>query len=273
MQLRGRNVVLTGASYGIGPHIADTLAKCGANLLLAARSAAELAGVAERARQCGVKAVAIPTDVALSDQRLALIERTQAELGPIDVLVNNAAVETVSPFDTVSPAQLEREVAVNLLAPMALTRLALPRMLERGSGHVVNISSLAGLVAPSHAEGYAATKSGLIAFTRSLRREYRGRGIGFSVVCPGFVAEGMWTRHANRGVRAPLLVGVVEVEKVTDAVVSAIVEGRSELVVTPRPMRPLLAVAALSPSFADWVYRFSGAADLYREMAQRESPA
>ena len=126
---------------------------------------------------------------------------------------------------------------------------------------------------PSHAEGYAATKSGLIASTRSLRCEYRGRGIGFSVVCPGFVAEGMWTRHANRGVRAPLLVGVVEVEKVTDAVVSAIVEGRSELVVTPRPMRPLLAVAALSPSFADWVYRFSGAADLYREMAQRESPA
>ena len=86
-------------------------------------------------------------------------------------------------------------------------------------------------------------------------------------------AHGSSTRAANRGVRAPLLVGVVEVEKVTDAVVSAIVEGRSELVVTPRPMRPLLAVAALSPSFADWMYRFSGAADLYREMAQRESPA
>jgi short-subunit dehydrogenase len=152
------------------------------------------------------------------------------------------------------------------LLPMSTRRLW-------GMKRVVNISFLAGLVAPSHAEGYAATKSGLIAFTRSLRREYRGRGIGFSVVCPGFVAEGMWTRHANRGVRAPLLVGVVEVEKVTDAVVSAIVEGRSELVVTPRPMRPLLAVAALSPSFADWVYRFSGAADLYREMAQRESPA
>jgi short-subunit dehydrogenase len=272
MQLQGRNVVLTGASHGIGLHIADALARAGANLLLAARSADELAGVAERARERGVQAVAVPTDVALSDQRLALIERAQAELGSIDVLVNNAAVESVGPFDTVSPEQLEREVAVNLLAPMALTRLVLPGMLDRGSGHLVNISSLAGLVAPSHAEGYAATKAGLIGFTRSLRREYRGRGVGFSVVCPGFVAEGMWARHANLGVRAPQLVGVIKVEKVADAVVSAIVDGSSELVVTPRPMRPLLAAAALSPSFADWVYRFSGAAGLYREMSQRESP-
>ena len=83
----------------------------------------------------------------------------------------------------------------------------------------------------------------------------------------------MWARHATHGVRAPLLAGVIEVEKVADAVVRAIVADRSELVVTPRPMRPLLAAAVLSPSFADWVFRFSGAADLYREMAQRESAA
>ena len=81
-----------------------------------------------------------------------------------------------------------------------------------------------------------------------------------------------WTwRGIRLGVRAARLVGVIEVEKVADAVVSAIVDGSSELVVTPRPMRPLLAAAALSPSFADWVYRRSGAAGLYREMSQRES--
>ena len=165
---------------------------------------------------------------------------------------------------------LERIVTVNLTAPMLLTRRLLPGMLARGRGHVVNMASLAGHACPAHQAPYATSKAGLIALTRSLAAEYRASPVGFSVVCPGFVTEaGM---HADfleaRGVKAPFLAGVVKPETVARAVLRAIRENRLEVLVTARPVRPLVALAGLSPRAAEAVLRTTGVNAMFRDAAE-----
>ena len=144
MELRGANAIVTGASRGIGVYIARALAEHGVNLVLSARSAAELEAVRAEMAGLGVNAVAITGDIADATERSALVERSHSEIGPIDIVVNNAGIETVGQFHTAAEDHLARVLDVNLMAPMLLTRALLPGMIERGRGHVVNISSGAG---------------------------------------------------------------------------------------------------------------------------------
>jgi short-subunit dehydrogenase len=261
--LQGRLALVTGASRGLGRLIARTLAEEGMRLVLAARSAEELGTLA---RELGGGAKAVPADVS----KRADLERLVAAAGEVDVLVNNAGIETVCPFDQMDVDDIRRTIDVNLIAAMMLTRLVLPGMLERKRGHIVNVASLAGKSGPPLSESYAATKAGMIGFTQSLRASYDGTGVSASAICPGFVSgEGMFAdRQRESGVKPPRLLGATTPERVARAVVAALTDDLPEVLVTPGPARLLAAVTQLFPRLPGWMIRRMHLRDMYRRSAR-----
>lgn len=267
--IRGAHALVTGGSRGLGPLIAHTLAREGANLTITARAEAALVEVAEALAKHSVRVHAVPADVNRDADRRRLVEEAQSALGPIDILVNNAGIEQIVPYVTLSPERIDAMIQTNLVAPLLMSRLVLEGMIERDRGHVVMMSSLGGKKGSPYSATYAATKAGLIAWTSSLRAELEGTGIGASVICPGFVSEvGMF---AVRSHPAPRILGTSTPEAVARAVLRAIQRDIGEIIVNPGPMRLMLAIDALSPGLARWVLRRSGAYDYYRGQAEEES--
>lgn len=257
--MKGRHAIVTGASRGIGPYIADALAARGADLLLVARSQPELKAVARGLRRHGVRAATAAVDLADRSAAARIIEAASAELGGVDVLVNNAAVELQRRFHTLTPDEIDRVVQVDLLTPIALTRLLLPDMMERGYGRIVNVSSMAGRSGFPFTEAYAASKDGLIAFSRVLRNDYRRTGVSASSIVLGPVKDaGLGQRTLDEtGIRANTRF-MVPPERVARAVVRAIERDRAEIVVMPGPGRLMKAVMDLFPGFGPWMNRVSG---------------
>ncbi|MFL5575913.1 MAG: SDR family NAD(P)-dependent oxidoreductase [Gemmatimonadaceae bacterium] len=255
LDLYNKRVLITGAAGGIGPHLARRFAQRGARLVLSALPDSGVADVAD-----DLRAAAVEADLTRAAEVERLATAAVEALGGVDVLVNNAGVEMMRPFERLGGVELATALAVNLAAPMQLTRLLLPAMLERRLGHVVNVASLAGKAAPAHMETYSATKAGLIAFTRSLRATYRGRGVSASVVCPGFVrAGGMYQRaHESLGVTAPRLMGTTSPTAVADAAVRVVERDLPEAIVNRGPVRLLVAAGELFPELGPWLLRRSG---------------
>jgi short-subunit dehydrogenase len=265
--LQGRTALVTGASGGLGTHIARRLAREGMNVAVSGRREDALTRVAEELRGLGVQSVAVPADLANHDVD-TLVERVEAALGPIDVLVNNAGVESVGAFTTYTREELTAMVDVNLTAPLLLTHRLTAGMLERGRGHVVFIASVAGKIGPAFNEPYAATKAGLVGLTQSLRAEYLDAPIGFSVVCPGFIAgDGMYARMAEEGHRSNRMMGETTTEKISGAVVRAIRDDRAEIIESGAPIRPMLALAQLAPGLVERLAPRFGVTDLFHRVA------
>lgn len=267
-ELRGRNGILTGASRGLGVHMARALAREGVNLALAARSAHALEEVREEVLSLGVKAVALPTDLTEAAQVEALAEEAERELGSVDLLVNNAGVEFTAPYEEYPREKLHAAVNVNLLAAMLLTHAVLPGMLLRGRGHIVNISSLAGKIGFPCQTPYAATKAGLIMFTHSLRAELVDQPVGVSVICPGFVADdGMYARRENIGWPAPAALKPTTTDKVVAAVIKAVKQNTAERIVNLLPMRPMIALREVIPGVMPGVHKALGITDFGRNVS------
>jgi short-subunit dehydrogenase len=249
--LSGAVALVTGASRGLGPVLAEALLARGARLVLAARNARELEAVAQRLRARGGQVLALPTDLADRAQLARLAARAELEMGQIDVLVNNAALEQIAFFEQLSEAETDHYLTVNLTAPIQLTRLVLPGMLARGRGHIVNIASIAGFGAAAFGETYGATKSGLIGFTRSLRASLKtvDSPVSASVVCPGFVADaGMYADlHAAHAVRPPAILGTCRPEEVAQGLLRALDRDEPEVIVNRGPLRVMLAIGMLFP--------------------------
>jgi short-subunit dehydrogenase len=190
---------------------------------------------------------------------------------PIDILINNAGVEFTSVYHELSEDNIYETLRVNLEAPMILSRLVLPEMLERKRGFIVNISSLAGKSGPAFQEPYAATKAGLINFTASLRATYRGSGVSAAVIVPGFVEAGIYAKlKAKSGCSAPALIGTSPPEAIPRAVIRAIENDLPEIIVNPLPVRPLLALIALFPSWGEWIAEKMGTNNFFREVAEAQ---
>jgi NADP-dependent 3-hydroxy acid dehydrogenase YdfG len=177
--------VLTGASSGIGRATALALAAAGARVGLAARRAERLEELREEIGRGGGEALALPTDVTDYGQAEAMVRRAEETFGGVDVLVNVAGVMLPAPISEADPADWRRMVEVNLMGVLHATRAALPGMIRRGSGHVVNVSSTSGRTHQPLFSVYAATKHGLGAFTEVFRKEVHPNRIRVTLFEPG----------------------------------------------------------------------------------------
>lgn len=178
--------LVTGASAGIGEEFAEHLAKKGYDLIVVARSADRLERLAVRLRAAYQVAVdVLPADLTESED-LRSVERRIEGLPRLDLLVNNAGFGTMGRFSALDPDQEEAEIRLNVVALMRLTRAALPGMLRRDRGTVINVSSLAGFQPGPFNATYAATKAYVTSFTESLGEELRGTQVRMQVLCPGF---------------------------------------------------------------------------------------
>jgi short-subunit dehydrogenase len=267
-ELRGRNALVTGGSGGIGAQIARALANAGANVVVSGRREDALAGMVAELRGLGVQAGAVVADLYDLSAVDPLVERSEAALGPLDVLINNAGVEVAAAYTAYTRDELTSMIDLNLTAPMLLTHRVLPGMLERGRGHVVFIASVAGKQGAAYQAPYAATKAGLIGATQSLRAQYMEAPVGFSVVCPGFVAgDGMYQRMVEEGMSSNRLMGATRIEKVADKVLDAIRRDRPEVIEAGTPLRPVLALGQLAPRAPEQLMRRIGATELFRRAA------
>jgi short-subunit dehydrogenase len=203
MRLDGAVALVTGASSGIGAATAKALAGAGARLLLGGRDEARLAAVAE---QTGGVPLVGDLSAASGPARFAEAAR-RAGSGAIDVLVNNAGVGWAGPVGEITGEKVRELAAVNLTAPIELTRLLVPGMAERGRGAVVFVSSIAGVTGVRQEAVYAATKAGLSAFAESLGYELRSHGVTVSLIVPGVIDTPFFARRGIRYARrwpAPL---------------------------------------------------------------------
>jgi short-subunit dehydrogenase len=242
LDLAGRTALLTGATGGLGRAIAKALAERGAVLKLSARSPQALAELAGELPGRGHTTV--PAD--LSEPGAA--ERLAADAGEVDLLVANAGLPGAGWLTDFSPEEVSRAMRVNLEAPMLLSRALYPAMLERGSGHLVFVSSLSGKSASPRTSIYNATKFGLRGFALALRTDIGPRGIGVSLVSPGFIREaGMF---ADSRAKTPPGIGTASPEQVGAAVVKAVEANRVEIAVAPLPARVLAHIGMVSPSVA-----------------------
>lgn len=256
-------VLLTGASRGIGVAIAETLGRRDAHVVLAARNDAGLQQTAAQVRAAGGTATVIVCDVSSADERIALVKAASAE-GPLTALINNAGVEVPRAVIDQTDDDVARQLTINLAAPIHLTRLVLPGMLEHERGSIVMVSSMSGKSPTPYNAIYTATKHGLNGFTASLRIELEDTGVHAGVVCPSFVADaGMWS---DTGVKAPAMLREVPLQRVADATM-AVLDGAAERIVTPTPVRPLLAMNQLFPSLDRRVLGWMGVLKVLKSRA------
>ena len=192
--LQGTVALVTGASSGIGAATARTLAGLGADVALVARRRDRIEALAEELQASGVRTCVIKADVADRSQAEAAVERTVAELGRLDILINNAGVMLLGPVTEAPVEEWEQMVQVNVLGLLYCAKAALPHLLAAAEGDprrvadLVNISSVAGRVARLGSGVYNATKHGVGAFSESLRQEVTRRHVRVSLVEPGAVA-------------------------------------------------------------------------------------
>jgi uncharacterized protein len=192
LRFDGKTALVTGASSGIGRETALAFAQAGADVVLVARRANELAKVARAARAHGVKTLCIATDVTDAGSVQACFSKAVARFRRIDIVVNNAGVLVAAPVVRMDPADLQRMLDVNLFGALHVMQAAVKQMRRQADGgHIVNVASLAGRRGFSPLGGYSATKFALVGLTEALRTELVGENVGVSLVLPGVIETPM----------------------------------------------------------------------------------
>jgi len=260
LELRGKTVLLTGASTGLGPHIARRLRQAGAKFVLSARNEAALKKLADELGDSRI----IAADLSLAGEP----ERLAQEAGQVDVLVSNAGIPATGRLMTFKIEEIDRAIAVNLRAGIVLAAKLLPAMLERKSGHMVFMSSIAGKLPSGGESMYNATKFGIRGFGLALCEELWGTGVGVSVIGPTFVREaGMW---AVTRLKPNPIAGEVSPAQVADAVWTAITRNRREIDVVPIQLRTVLKLQALTPGVFATTARWMGATRPNEDLDERQ---
>jgi short-subunit dehydrogenase len=259
MNLDDRRVLLTGATGGLGHAIARALAARGASLILTGRRVGVLEPLAEE-----LGGTAVAADLSRPEAVGELLDAA----GEVDVLVANAAVPASGRVLEYTPEQIDRALTVNLRAPMLLAHGVAGRMVERGAGHLVFVSSLSGKAASPASGIYSATKFGLRGFALGLREDLHGTGVGVTTVFPGFISgAGMF---ADSGTKLPPFAGTKKPEDVAAAVVRGIEQGRAELDVAPVAIRAGAALAGLLPGTVLGVQRRLGSQKVADQLAEAQ---
>ncbi len=236
--LTGKVVAITGGGRGIGRATALALAREGARVAVGDldREAAE-----QVATELGAGALGLPLDVTDHAGFTAFLDEVEQQLGPLDVLVNNAGIMPVTPLLEESPESISRQLEINLHAVIHGTQQAMRRMVPRNTGHIVQLSSIAGRTGLPHLATYCATKHGVIGLSEAVRAELRGTGVEVSVVMPSIVRTELTAGLVEaRGVKS------VAPEDVAAEIVSALKVPRFDVFI-PRSTGPLVAVGAALP--------------------------
>ncbi len=232
MELRGARVLITGASKGIGAEMARHFAAAGSEVVLSARTES---AIVELATELGGHAV--PFDAADRSSVDGFIDRAEAAAGPIDVLINNAGIETSQLIEDTDEDDIERAIRINLITPEQLTRQMLPRMLDRGRGHLVYTSSVAATIGQAGMSVYCSTKGGLTRFAEAVRGEMKNTPIGVTILHLGPIDTEMWDRLEDeagmqrvveRGIKLGAMTKV-RPETVAAETVKAVQKGRREV--------------------------------------------
>jgi NADP-dependent 3-hydroxy acid dehydrogenase YdfG len=200
-------IIITGASSGIGAETARLFGKSGYRVVLAARDQEKLASIAQEIQSTGGESLAVQTDVTVLEEIHALVRQTIETYGRIDILFNNAGIGRLDWLEKLDPEKdVQALLETNLLAAIWMVQAVLPQMIERRSGHIINMASVAGLIAPPMYSIYSASKFGLRGFTEALRREAAIHGIRVSGIYPGGVKTSFAEESVSRrktGIRTP----------------------------------------------------------------------
>ena len=201
--LTGQTALVTGGGRGIGKAIARHLAEAGANVVIASRKMQNLQATADEFSSLAGKVMPIECHVGRLDQLQNLVRETESRLGPVDILVNNSATNIgQGPSLDVTDEMLDKMVEINVKAALRLVRLTVPKMIERKSGSIINIASIAGLAPQPESLLYSFTKAGLIMMTRSWAREFGRYGIRVNAIAPGLIqtdfSEYYWKNEDRR---------------------------------------------------------------------------
>ncbi len=253
MDLEGKRVLLSGATGGLGRAIAEALASEGARLVLSSRKREELQALAGSLPGGARRHDSIVADLA----KAGAGEKLVREAGDLDGLVANAALPGVGAIEKMPKGEVERALRVNLEAPILMTRELAPQLIEKRAGQIVFITSLNSKAATPRTAVYCATKFGLRGFALALREDLHPKGVGVSLVSPGFIGDaGMF--H-DTGAKAPPGLGTTPVRKVGQAVVRAIRRDLSEVEPATLRLRLVTAIAHRHPELAARVQRGGGA--------------
>ncbi len=242
MEVRNARVLVTGASRGLGRSIAETLARRGAEVALVARNGAALEALANE-----LDGKAYPTDLGDPAAVESLVDRVEAD-GAVDIVVNNAGIDHVGRFHQISPQQVRDLLQVNLAAPMEICRQVMPRMVSRGRGHIVNVSSMGAISQGPGLTLYGTSKAGLSHFTAGLRMELRNKPVGTTLVQIGEVKTDMIDNirefgPARRTIERSIRWRMIPRESLEPATVSAAIadaiERNRRHVILPRSIVPM----------------------------------
>jgi len=262
MIIAGRTALVTGATGGIGHAIARRLHQAGAQLTLTGRRTEVLEPLAA---ELGPGTRVIAADLA----ERADVRRLADECAGIDVLVANAALPGSGDLLGFDPDDIDRVLEVNLRAPIMLARLLGEGMAERGAGHIVFVSSIAGKAATPGSSVYSATKYGLRGFSRGLRADMAPRHVGVGVVFPGFIRDAGMLHDA--GTQLPWFVGTSTPEEVAEGVRDAIERDRAEVDVAPVTVRASVKFAELVPGLSDRLSERLGARSIAADLASGQA--
>ena len=270
MRIEGRTAIITGASSGIGRETARELAGRGANIILAARHRQRLEAVAADIAPLRGRCLVVPTDVTDRLATEALVRRTMEEFGGVDILVNNAGVGLFAPIAGGSLENARRLFDVNFWGAIHCIQAVVPYMRSQRRGHIVNVSSVAGRIAPPYMGIYSATKFALTAVSDALRNELAGSSIGVSTVFPG-LTESSFQDNMLREVDVPTIPPAARLVTASAAAVArriaqAIRWNLRDVYVSPGDLAAV-GLNAVAPYVVDW-----GMRALWLGLGPRERP-
>ena len=248
MDLKNASILITGAGSGIGQALALRLAEHAPRLTLVGRRAQPLDQVADRVRELGGQAQVVTVDLTEPGVPARVVASARAEFGGVDVLVNNAGNVRAGRLEAIEESEILAQIALNLTAPILLTRAALPSLRESDRALVINISSGIGLIAMPFYATYAATKAGIAHFGEALRRELYGEGVHVLTVYPGATSTPMM-ESSKAG--APEGFEYESPEAVADATVKAIRDGSLTVVRGGQRRREMIAANRQDPAAVD----------------------